>query len=146
MIPNVKDMAKYTVTGKMTDSLPLPSDTTPEAYLTFARADLHRPYRRNRINALSNVKRGLHLQVDVLTDALGIGKLPKKERQYFPQKLNFLSRCGVVAPSILQRLNRLRNTVEHDYIIPEIQDVQDFVDVVELFIKSSTPCLVSFPY
>jgi hypothetical protein len=146
MIPDIKNMAKYTVTGTMTDSLPLYGDATTEVYLGFARIDLHHPYRRNRINALSNAKRGLHLQVDAHGDALGLGKLPKNERRHFPQKLNFLSRCGLVAPRILQRLNRLRNAVEHDYVIPEIQDVQDFVDVVELFIKSSAPCRVSFPH
>lgn len=146
MIPNIKDMAKYSVTGRLTDSLPLPTTATPEMYLDFARSDLSRPYRRNRINALSNAKRGLHLHVDVLADALGLAALPKKERHGFPQKLTFLSRCGLVTPAILRRLNLLRNSVEHEYIIPDLQETQDFLDVVELFLSSSRASRTSFPH
>lgn len=146
MIPKIKDMAKYSVTGRVTDSLPLPTTATPEMYLDFARSDLCRPYRRNRINALSNAKRGLHLHVEVLAHALGLVALPKKERHGFPQKLAFLSRCGLVTPAILQRLNLLRNSVEHEYIIPDLQETQDFLDVVELFLSSSRASRTSFPH
>lgn len=130
----------------MTDSLPLPSAASPEMYLQFARSDLRRTYRRNRVNAFSNAKRALHLQIDVLTDAFGLKALPEKERRSFPQRLDFLSRCGVVAPKILKRLNRLRNMVQHDYYIPERQETEDFLDVVELFLASSQAIRTSFPY
>jgi hypothetical protein len=146
MIPNITDMKKYTITGSLSDSIPLPFDIKPEEYLKFAKTDISSPYRRNRINALSNAKRGLHLQVGLLADALGLNKLPKKERLFFPQKLNFISLCGLVAPKILKKINSLRNTVEHDYVVPEIDAVHDFIDVVELFIRSSISFRNSFPY
>ena len=145
MIPNIKDMARYSVTARLTDSLPLPTTATPEMYLAFARSDLRRPYRRNRINAVSNAKRSLHLHVDVLAKALGLLVLSKKDRRNFPQKLDFLSRCGVVTPAILQRLNLLRNAVEHDYTIPDFRQAQDFLDIVELFLRSSGTLRTSFP-
>ena len=146
MLPKVGDIKAYRVTGKLTGPLPLPGEATPEMYLNFSKSDLRRPYRRNRVNAVSNAKRGLHLQVDVLSNALGIAALPKKDRRSFPQRLAFLSRCGIVTPSILDRINRFRNEVEHDYIVPNHQDARDFLDVVELFIDASSAYRVSFPY
>jgi hypothetical protein len=146
MLPRVEDIETYRVTGKLRGPLALPGEATPEMYLDFAKSDLRRPYRRNRVNAVTNAKRGLHLQVDALSSALGIAALPKKDRRSFPQRLAFLSRCGIVTPTILERLNRLRNEVEHDYIIPDYQDARDFLDVVELFIDASSAYRVSFPH
>lgn len=146
MIPNLKYIKKYSITGKLTDVLPLPTIATPEMYLQFARSDLRRPYRRNRVNALSNAKRGMHLHVDVIADALGIKALPKKLRRFFPQKLDFLSRCGILTPAILGRMNSLRNIIEHDYIIPDFRETSDFLDVVELFLNSSLAVRSSFPH
>jgi len=140
-----KHMESYRVTGSMTDVLPLPAAVTPEMYLGFARSDLRRPYRRNRVNAVGNAKRGLHLHVDVVAEAFGIARLSKKNRRGFPDRLAFLTRCGLVTPAILTKLNRFRNVVEHDYAIPTMDAVLDFLDVVELFLAAGRKVRTDFP-
>jgi len=44
-----------------------------------------------------------------------------------------LREIGVVAPKVLERLNKIRNRIEHDYYCPTIEEANDFIDVVELF-------------
>lgn len=126
--------------------LSMPSEPTPRTYLTFAQGDLSEAdSKRNRVNALSNAKRALHFQVDLLSEALGIEHAKLGKRLSFPQKLEFCANCGVVSPRILNKLNRLRNTVEHDYYLPTKDQAEDFVDVVELFLEGTNQFVRSFP-
>lgn len=144
-VPKAKQLQYYGETGGLHDSLGAGSETSPDLYLSFAKVDLGRPFRRNRVNAVSNAKRALHLQVELLASALGFDCMPKNLRRNFPQKLDFLVSCGVVAPGILRRVNRTRNAVEHDYQIPTLDVTADFLDVVELFLRSTDRLRKSFP-
>jgi hypothetical protein len=100
---------------------------------------------RSNINALSNAKRSLHLQVELLAKAFGFEKLPKRESQGFPTKLEFCRRCGLTAPKVLRKLNSIRNLAEHEYYVPNRAEVEDFIDVVELFIYATERFLKHFP-
>lgn len=46
---------------------------------------------------------------------------------------------------ILNKLNSIRNAVEHDYVVPDATVVQDFIDVVDLFYSASDRLIRSFP-
>ena len=116
----------------------------PKDYLAFARSDMKEGSDpRSRVNAFGNAKRALHLQVEAIVDAFGIKKL--KARSGFPFKLKFCERIGLVAPYILKNLNELRNDVEHEYIVPEEQQVKDAIDIVELFLESTERYILNFP-
>ncbi|MFL6645628.1 MAG: hypothetical protein ACJ8GM_15125, partial [Paraburkholderia fungorum] len=41
------------------------------------------------------------------------------------------------APRILNRLNQLRNQVEHEYLVPSRSEVETFIDVTSLFAAST---------
>lgn len=140
-----KHLRYYKVGTKITSGIGLSDISSPTLFLRFARSDIKRKYRRNRTNALSNAKRALHYQVDFLGKVLGIKKLPKKHRKDFPTKLTFLSRCGVITPKILNKLNKLRNIMEHEYLIPDFDETSDFIDVVELFVSATENLLRLFP-
>ncbi|WP_315983253.1 hypothetical protein [Aliamphritea spongicola] len=43
----------------------------------------------------------------------------------------------MVAPRVLKRLNKLRNSLEHDFVSPSRDEVEDFIDVASLFIELS---------
>lgn len=118
----------------------------PRAYLRYAREDLADPNsERTRINALSNAKRALHLQIELLTDALGYQAWRDRGRDGFPRRLRLAERCGLIAPGILSRVNALRNEVEHDYAVPDRSMVEDYTDVVALYLGASDPIVRSFP-
>lgn len=113
-----------------------PKGLTPVDYLKFAGKDLKDgEEQRNLINAISNAKRALHLEVETLCNAFG-QEHSKKKSKNFPQRLKFIGDCGMVKHRLLTKLNNIRNLVEHEYYVPNKNEVEDFFDVVELFIDA----------
>jgi hypothetical protein len=118
-------------------------EITPRQYLAFAREDIaESTSQRALINSLGHAKRAIHLQTDIVLTTFGFkdpGGLP------FPRKLELCTSCGIVAPGILKRLNNLRNVVEHEYRCPSLDEVQNAIDIAELFIEASRGLLRLFP-
>lgn len=106
-------------------------------YLKFAEHDLNDGQtHRHLINAVSNAKRALHMEVETLSNAYGVTAALKKYSS-FPQRLSFLSNAGFFAkPRLLAKLNKLRNVVEHEYYVPKLEDAENFVDIVDLFVNA----------
>ena len=132
----------------MTDSplgrLSFDTEIHPFKYLQFAREDLDDgDNMRHLINAISNAKRALHLQVETIANGFGMKVLRK--RSNFPKKLAFLKDLGIVTPSIIYKINQIRNKVEHDYATPSLEETKDFVDIVELFLQSTAVAINTFP-
>jgi hypothetical protein len=121
-------------------------DVYPSTYLDFSKDDLNDGNdRRNRVNAVGNAKRAFHLQIEMLCDAFGWSALHNDKIIGFPPKLEFLNTCGILSPNILKKLNKKRNAIEHDYFIPSLDEVEDYLDIVELFIMATKSLLDSFP-
>lgn len=128
--------------------LPLQSsiDITPRVYLEYAVEDLSLGKEpRTLINSISNAKRALHLQSETISDAFGIRKLYPKGMIPFPKRVEFLRSCGIVGERVLRKLNGVRNSVEHKYYVPSEQEVDDFIDTVELFIAATDRLIMCFP-
>lgn len=87
---------------------------------------------RHLVNALSNAKKALHLRLEDVCLGFGCGSL--KSVKSFPKLIAYARNCGVVAPHVLERLNSRRNMVEHEFDVPKKEDVENFVDVVQLFL------------
>lgn len=122
----------------------LEEDDSASKYLDFANADLTaEDSERARVNAISNAKRALHRRVEIITTYLGFEGYPSQKKD-FPNKIAFCRNCGVATPRILEKLNKLRNRVEHEYYSPTQSESQDFVDVVALFL-AATQRLVDDP-
>jgi len=96
---------------------------------------------RNIINAIGNAKRALHLQVETICVGYGY----KSKSKDFPPKLSFLKDLGIVAPKIIEKLNRIRNRIEHEYYCPNLDETNDFIDVVELFLYATFDFIAIFP-
>jgi hypothetical protein len=107
-----------------------------ERYLDFAEDDLaDGGSERNLVNALTNAKRALHLRMEDV--CLGFGFASNGGTRSFPRMVEYISSIGVTAPRILNRLNALRNQVEHEYLIPNRSEVETFIDVTSLFVAST---------
>jgi hypothetical protein len=130
------------------DKIDYPVETTPRRYLDFANEDLKNntspKTSRIFVNALSNAKRALHLQVETIAKAFGFTS-NKNGFPNFHDYLTFCNKCGIVTPRILKKLNNVRNTVEHEYYIPSESETEDFIDVVELFLAATNKFIYQFP-
>ncbi|MFH6600771.1 hypothetical protein ACEVAQ_18880 [Ectopseudomonas khazarica] len=105
-------------------------------YLDFAQQDLHDGNTsRHLINALSNAKRSLHMRLEDL--CLGFGARDLKKLGRYPSLIDFIRKCGFVAPRILDKINKARNSVEHEFKIPTHEETENFVDIVELFLSAT---------
>ena len=127
--------------------LEFPEGIQPKTYLEFANTDVKSTDEpRCFVNALSNAKRALHFQIEILTDAFGISYTVKNTKYIsFPERLKFCSKCGIVSPRILAKLNKVRNEVEHDYYLPSRDEVEDYIDIVELFLAATDRFFYQFP-
>lgn len=121
-------------------------DAYPSTYLQYARDDQAEGNdARCLVNAIGNAKRAFHLQVEMLCDAYGRRPVCGKTYANFGTYLDFLAKCGVLSPNLLRKLNATRNKVEHDYSAPDSAQVEDYVDIVELFLMATQDLLVRFP-
>jgi len=109
-----------------------PFQIKPREFLRFAEHDLNDDYEHHLINALSNIKRAIDCQVDSLLIGFGLHDTTKK-RIDFPTKIALLNSLGIISPKILEKINRERNLLEHEYIKPDKDSVEDALDVATLF-------------
>jgi hypothetical protein len=126
-----------TWTSSASDTLKTPFDISPQDFIKYAEIDLSSTYEHNTINALSNSKRALDCQLDTLLIAFGFYKLSQKEYWGFPKKLGLINELGVIAPRVLHKINKQRNLLEHQFIKPHKESVEDFLDIAMLFIAST---------
>jgi hypothetical protein len=142
-----QNFGAYNVSSIMGIGLFRNGEPHPYMYLAFAEEDLAQTDApRTRVNALANAKRALHLQIEALTDALGFARWSEKTLGGFPRRTHFLEECGLITPRIIAKINRLRNEVEHEYVVPERDLVEDYVEVVGLYLGSSDKIVRSFPH
>jgi hypothetical protein len=139
-------LENYIPCGSSSDVYAGTRSILPQTYLEYAREDLEDGREsRNLINAVGNAKRAFHLQVELLCDAFAFKVVNRQRHPNFGVLLDYLRNCGVVSPNILGRLNKTRNKVEHEYIVPSEEAVEDYADIVELFLMATKDLLDRFP-
>lgn len=112
-------------------------ETLPSEFISFAEKDLQSTFDHKYINALSNAKRALDCQADRLLKLFGYYKEAQDKFWGFPKKLEIIQKFEIIAPRILNKINKTRNLMEHQYIKPNTAQVEDFLDIVSLFIAST---------
>ena len=116
------------------ETVPSIFNITPHEYLKFMEEDLKKSDKRSIINALSNGKRALDCQIEMLLYGFCLQNYANKSKINIPGKIMLLNRTGIIAPRILNKINKVRNMMEHEFYCPKISEVQDFADVILLFI------------
>ena len=111
----------------------IPFQISSKDFLKYAEYDLNTKYEHHIINALSNIKRAIDCQIDSLLFAFGLLKKARKNRWSFPDKVEALTKLGLVSPRILTKINKQRNFLEHEFEIPNKDAVEDALDVAILF-------------
>jgi len=119
-------------------------DISPQDFIKYAEFDLASKYEHNIVNALSNSKRALDCQLDSLLFSFGYYQKSQKGFWSFPKKLDLIKDFGVIAPRVLKKINKQRNLLEHQFIKPEKETVEDFLDIAMLFIASTDQYILRF--
>jgi hypothetical protein len=112
-----------------------PFELKASDYLQFAENDLAHGDVRDVVNAASNIKRALDCRADELLSFWGLYRLSKKRNFRFAHKLGVIKQVGIIAPNLLTKINKYRNAVEHDYARPDIEQLNDYFDVVAIFLQ-----------
>ncbi|WP_025666529.1 hypothetical protein [Aquimarina megaterium] len=128
------------------DQYNLDFEISPVEFIKYAYSDLESETEHKYVNALSNAKRAIDSQIEGLLKLYGLHKKSKKQNWGFPKKLEPLNRIGIITPQILKKLNQQRNILEHEFIKPNNEKVEDFVDIASLFIESSNKEIFNYPY
>ena len=127
-----------------TDNLKSGFDISPQDFLKFAEQDLSLKYEHNIVNALSNAKRALDCQIDTILLSLGFYKVSQEKYWGFPKKLDLINELDILAPRVLRKINKQRNLLEHKFVKPTKEIVEDFLDISMLFIASTDRYTLSF--
>ncbi|SHL96316.1 hypothetical protein [Mucilaginibacter sp. OK098] len=118
-------------------TLETPFDISPAEFIKYAEFDLTSSYDHKAVNALSNAKRAMDGQLDSLLLSFGYYKTSQKGYWGFPKKIDLVKELGIIAPRILNKVNKQRNLLEHQFIKPELTIVEDFLDIAMLFVAST---------
>lgn len=129
---------------------------TPENYLQFAKQGFLDRSTKGLIDAMSNAKRAIESQIDSIILFLGYNYKTFDKRTTYSKTKEFITNNfkddntdGItdrikllqilnISPSFLMsKIRSLRNKVEHEYIIPEIHEVKEAIEIADLFINSS---------
>jgi hypothetical protein len=113
---------------------------SPDDFLAFAERDIQGSDTRAFVNGLSNAKRAIDAQTDIVLKCLGISadKIGKP-------KIQLLNDIGIMAPRIIKKIRDTRNFLEHEYRAPTKAQVQDAIDIATLFIAACSRTLLVFP-
>jgi hypothetical protein len=87
------------------------------------------------INCVAHLKRAVDCQLDTFFHSVGLLKKIQDNNLKFKRKLDFLKGIGIFSSRSLNRLNTLRNKMEHHYQIPKIIDIELYYDLVSSFIS-----------
>lgn len=122
----------------------------PEDYLRFARKDFATGGNRGMVNALSNAKRCIDCLIDCVFKSLGLNLaiadevvnqfcddvLDSHARAIKPRSLRLFTALGFAPTLLINEVRRLRNSVEHEWSIPETIDVKRAIEVAELLLNN----------
>lgn len=107
-----------------------PYDVTPHGYLREAEESLARNTSGGDRDAVANAKRGVDCQIEAVIATLGL-----QAGSGFPSRVAAIRKLGLVAPRILEKINRLRNAIEHDFVNPSREQAEMAVDTALLFVE-----------
>lgn len=110
-----------------------PFDLSPGQFLDFAAHDLEAgDSLRARVNAMGNIKRAVDCRIDTILLFWGLKRI--QERMEFSTKVFLLKEMGIVTTNLLDQLNTFRNKVEHQYLEPDVKEVNTYRDAATLFL------------
>lgn len=129
-------------------SLNTSTELTPKDFIRFSKQDFIGKDKRGLINSLTNAKRAIDCQIDNVLNEFGIepdniekvsesliNKLNLNQKE-LPYKLKLVHALGLSPGSLIAKVRNLRHKLEHYYRIPNDIEVEEAIEIAELFIYS----------
>lgn len=114
-----------------------PFQRTPSEFLEFADSDLKQTGSQSAANALANAKRALDCQLDYFLATYGLSQVSTEKNWSTGKKISLMDDLGIVPASILHRINKARNDLEHRYEMPSPITAENSIDIVGLFVAAT---------
>ncbi|MGG7605007.1 hypothetical protein [Massilia sp. BKSP1R2A-1] len=115
---------------------PMAFELGPRDFLDFAEADLNAGISTHTlVNATSNLKRAVDCQLDHFLHVLNLDQFYRRKRLGVDRKLGLLKKSGIFRSRSIEKLNALRNRLEHHYEAPVLEDVEVYFDLVAAFVS-----------
>ncbi|MGF9697832.1 hypothetical protein [Paenibacillus sp. MABNR03] len=105
-------------------------------YLEFAENQLIEGTPEALINCISNLKRAVDCQTDTFLYTLSLFDTFRRRNLKFEKKLELISSIGVFNSTSLAKLNKIRNKMEHEYALPQIDEIDLYFDLVSAFVSN----------
>ncbi|MES2112843.1 MAG: hypothetical protein V4577_29100 [Bacteroidota bacterium] len=126
-------------------------DIDPKEFLKFAKKDLEQSDKRGYINAITNAKRAIDCQTDLVLKLFGLNfdkDLPNAAKHFIEHNgtkqdanekynLKLIEALGIAPIMLISKVRRLRHQLEHYYQIPSKKDVKEAIELAELYITSA---------
>jgi len=129
-------------------SLGTNTELTPKDFIRFSKQDFAAKDKKGLINSLTNAKRAIDCQIDNVLIEFGIEpdsiekaseslineiKLNQKD---LPFKLKLVQALGLSPGNLTAKVRNLRHKLEHYYKVPKDIEVEEAIEIAELFILS----------
>lgn len=105
-------------------------DISSEEFLDFAENAIAFETKEGNVNAISNLKRALDCEMDMFFESINIKRIFDKKNLKFEKKSQFLANIGLFPIQTINKLNFMRNKLEHEYRTPEIYDLYTYYELV----------------
>lgn len=106
-----------------------------EELLVFAENAITSGTKEGLVNAISNLKRALDCEMDMFLECINLKSISDKKNLKFEKKTQFLADIGLFPIQSINKLNKMRNKLEHEYRMPEISDLQTYYELVWSIVK-----------
>ena len=110
-------------------------DIAPDEFLEFAGNALALETKEGIVNAISNLKRALDCQMDLFFESINLKSIVDKKNLKFEKKTQFLADIGLMQNRTMNKLNSMRNKMEHEYKIPDVFDLHTYYELVWSVVK-----------
>lgn len=142
------DFSKTVIERLGGGSLNTKTELTPKDFIRFSKQDFITNDKKGLINSLTNAKRAIDCQIDNTLEAFGIvpDNIKKASQSLIqdikfhnkdlPYKLKLIQALGLSPSNLTAKVRNLRNKLEHYYKVPNASEIEEAMEIAELFILS----------
>jgi hypothetical protein len=142
------DFSKTIIERAGGGSIESSTEISPREFIRFSKQDFKEGTTKGLVNSITNSKRAIDCQIDSTLSAFGIDidniqKSTEAIIKHFdidhldlPYKLKLMQALGFVPSGLITTVRNLRHKLEHYYKIPKKEDVEQAIEIAELFCLS----------
>ena len=107
---------------------------SPHDYMEFAELDFKQGDLRGNVNALSNIKKAIDAQFDVVLESFGLLTECEKNQWSLSIKIEMIKSIGVISPAFLKNISMKRKKLENNNK-PTESEIQDLLQSTEMLLE-----------